>query len=129
MSQKSNEKVLVAPVIADNVITFATWEYTGDKSGCGAGKGKIYGLSSTRLGVDGGLAALLLDSSTGNKLPKAEAYFDLSKYFPGSRGIPSSPVVTNGMIYISTSLNANQVINLPIVGWGTGKLKYWREVF
>jgi hypothetical protein len=56
-------------------------------------------------------------------------YFEITDYFPASRGIPSGPVVTNGMIYVSTSLNAGQVITIPIPGWGTGRLKYWREVF
>jgi len=28
------------------------------------------------------------------------------------------------MIYISTALNAGQVITIPIPAWGTGKLKF-----
>jgi len=70
-----------------------------------------------------------LDPFTGQDTGVSKKYIEITDYFPGSRGIPSAPVVTNGMIYISSSLNAGQVINIPIPSWGIGKLKYWRERF
>jgi hypothetical protein len=126
----AGEKVLAAPALANNIVYFTTWKYTGDITDCGAGKGRLYGLTTTSLGTTGGIGALLLDPLTGKEIvggPKK--YFEITDYFPASRGIPSGPVVTNGMIYVSTSLNAGQVITIPIPGWGTGRLKYWREVF
>jgi Tfp pilus tip-associated adhesin PilY1 len=125
----AGEKVLAAPALANNVIYFTTWKYTGDKTDCGAGKGRIYGLTTTSLGVTGDMGALVLDPLTGKDTGVYKKYIEITDYFPASRGIPSGPVVTNGMIYISTSLNAGQSINIPIPAWGTGKLKYWREVF
>jgi hypothetical protein len=123
------EKVLAAPAVANNVVYFTTWKYTGDMTDCGAGIGRIYGLTTTSLGVTGDMGALVLDPLTGKDTGVSKKYIDINVYFPTSRGIPSGPVVTNGMIYISTSLNAGQAINIPIPAWGTGKLKYWREVF
>jgi len=73
---------------------------------------------------------LVLDPLTGKDIGSKKKYFDITDYFPDSKGIPSSPVVTNGMIYISTSLNANRPPSTwQIPAWGVGKLKYWREVF
>lgn len=129
-SLEAGEKVLAAPAVANNIVYFTTWKYTGDKADCGAGKGRIYGLTTTSLGVAGDIGALLLDPLTGKEIvggPKK--YFEITDYFPEAKGIPSGPIVTNGMIYVSTSLNAGQVITIPIPGWGTGRLKYWREVF
>jgi hypothetical protein len=136
------EKVLAAPTLANNVIYFTTWKYTGDMTDCGAGQGRLYGLTSSAQNMEGGLGALLLDPLTGNPLldkdgkplqmGKGETYFDITDYFPESKGIPSSPVVTPGVIYISTSLNAGKsppADAWKIPGWGTGKLKYWREKF
>jgi hypothetical protein len=136
------EKVLAAPVLANNVVYFTTWKYTGDKTDCGAGVGRLYGLTSTTQNMEGGLGALLLDPLTGNSLldkdgkplqmGKGQSYFDITDYFPESKGIPSSPVVTPGVIYISTSLNAGKsppADPWKIPGWGAGKLKYWREKF
>jgi hypothetical protein len=123
------EKVLAAPAVANNVVYFTSWLYTGKAGDSGAGKGRLYGLTTTSQGSAGDIGALVLDPLTGGKLGSPEKYFDITKYFPESKGIPSAPVVTNGMIYISTSLNAGQVITIPIPSWGTGKLKFWREVF
>jgi hypothetical protein len=125
----AGEKVLAAPAVANNVVYFTTWKYTGDKADCGAGKGRIYGLTTTSLGVTEDMGALVLDPLTGQDTGVSKKYIEITDYFPGSRGIPSAPVVTNGMIYISSSLNAGQVITIPISGWGTGRIKYWREVF
>lgn len=126
---EKGEKVLAAPAVASNVIYFTTWRYTGTSDDCGAGKGRLYGLTMTSLGSTGDIGALLLDPLTGEKMGSAKKYIEITDYFPESKGIPSGPMVTNGMIYISTSLNAGQVITLRIPGWGTGRLKYWREVF
>ena len=125
----AGEKVLGAPAVANNVVYFTTWKYTGDKTDCGAGKGRIYGLTTTSRGVTEDMGALVLDPLTGKDTGVSKKYIDITVYFPTSRGIPSGPVVTNGMIYISTSLNAGQSINIPIPAWATGRLKYWREVF
>jgi hypothetical protein len=122
------EKVLAAPAVANNVVYFTSWLYTGTSGDCGAGKGRLYGLTTTGLGSAGDLGALVLDVK-GGKLGVPKKYFEITDYFPESKGIPSSPIVTNGMIYISTSLNAGQVLTIPIPGWGTGRLRYWREVF
>jgi hypothetical protein len=43
-------------------------------------------------------------------------------------GIPSAPVVKNGMVYIGTSLNANRVIQIPVPPMAKAKIKSWREV-
>jgi hypothetical protein len=123
------EKVLAVPTVANNVVYFTTWLYTGKSGDCGAGKGRLYGLTATSQGSAGDIGALVLDPLTGKKLGSPEKYFDITKYFPESKGIPSAPVLTNGMIYISTSLNAGQVLTIPVPGWGTGKLKFWREIF
>jgi outer membrane protein assembly factor BamB len=124
------EKVLASPAVANNVIYFTSWVYTGKSGDCGAGKGRLYGLTMTSLGSAGDIGALLLDPLTGKEIvggPKK--YFEITDYFPESKGIPSGPIVTNGMIYVSTSLNAGQVITIRIPRWGSGKLKSWREVF
>ena len=123
------EKVLASPAVTNNVVYFTTWLYTGVSDNCGAGKGRLYGLTTTGLGVTGDIGALLLDPLTGAEMGSKKKYFEITDYFPEAMGIPSGPIVTNGMIYVSTSLNAGQVITIPIPGWGTGRLKYWREVF
>jgi len=122
------EKVLAAPAIGNNVVYFTTWEYTGISENCGQGKGRLYGLTMTRAGVEGGLAGLLLQPLTGEKLPTAKKYFTLTDYFPEARGIPSSPILVSGRFYITTSLWGG-VAGGYIPPWSRGKLKYWREVF
>lgn len=126
----AGEKVLAAPVVANNVVYFTTWKYTGDMTDCGAGKGRLYGLTITSAAGPGDFGALILDPLTGTDLGTKNKYFEITDYFRQSRGIPSAPVVTNGMIYISTSLNANQVSLFRIPQWGGQmRLKKWREVF
>ncbi len=122
------EKVLAAPTIGNNVVYFTTWEYTGISENCGAGKGRLYGLTMTRAGVEGGLAGLLLHPITGEKLKTTKKYFDLTDYFPQARGIPSSPVLVSGRFYITSSLWGG-VGGGFIPPWTRGRLKYWREVF
>ena len=116
------EKVLASPAVGNNIVYFTTWQYTGIEADCGAGTGRLYGLTTTKEGIEGGMAGLFYDIS-GTKLGKPVESIDLGK------GIPSAPVVIPGRVYISTSLNANNIISIPIPPWGRGKLKSWREVF
>jgi hypothetical protein len=117
------EKVLGSPYVANNVAYFTTWTYTGAGESCGAGEGRLYGLKISKLGAPGASEGLVtLDPATG-KWTAPQSYISLGA------GIPSAPLVTNGMIYIGTSLNANKVIQIPIPGWAIAKTKSWREVF
>jgi hypothetical protein len=117
------EKVLDSPAVANWVVYFTTWAYTGSGEYCGAGEGRLWGLKISKVGAPGASEGLVtLDPVTGNwSAPK--------NYISLGAGIPSSPVVTNGMIYVATSLNANRVIQIPIPGWAIAKTKSWREVF
>lgn len=117
------EKVLASPSVANWVVYFTTWTYTGGAEYCGAGEGRLYGLKISKLGAPGSSEGLVtLDAVTG-KWTAPQNYISLGA------GIPSAPLVTNGMIYIGTSLNANRVIQIPIPGWAVAKTKSWREVF
>jgi hypothetical protein len=117
------EKVLGSPYVANWVVYFTTWTYTGGAESCGAGEGRLYGLKITKLGAPGASEGLVtLDPVTG-KWTAPQNYISLGA------GIPSSPLVTNGMIYIGTSLNANRVVQIPIPGWQIARTKSWREVF
>ena len=71
----AGEKVLAAPAVANNVVYFTTWKYTGDKTDCGAGKGRIYGLTTTSLGVTGDMGALVLDPLTGKDTGVSKKYY------------------------------------------------------
>ena len=117
------EKVLASPAVANNVVYFTTWQYTGIESNCGAGVGRIYAFTETNPGVVGGDAAFYLDVDTGAPLSKPQKSFDLGK------GIPTAPVVTNKGIYVSSSVDAGKIRFLKIPPWGTNRLKSWREVF
>jgi hypothetical protein len=117
------EKVLGSPSVANWVVYFTTWTYTGAGESCGAGEGRLYGLKISTLGAPGASEGLVtLDPVTG-KWTAPQNYISLGA------GIPSAPLVTNGMIYIGTSLNANRVIQIPIPGWAIARTKSWREVF
>jgi hypothetical protein len=117
------EKVLASPSIANWVVYFTTWTYTGGAEYCGAGEGRLYGLKISKVGAPGASEGLVtLDPVTG-KWTAPQNYISLGA------GIPSAPLVTNGMIYIGTSLNANRVIQIPIPGWAVARTKSWREVF
>ena len=90
---------------------------------CGAGEGRLYGLKISKVGAPGASEGLVtLDPATGK-------WTDPQNYISLGAGIPSAPLVTNGMIYIGTSLNANRVIQIPIPGWAIARTKSWREVF
>lgn len=130
----AGEKVLAAPSVANGVVYFTTWQYTGVDTDCGAGKGRIYGLTVSQSGASGtgGAAALIIDPDTGKSLPNPISSYDLGK------GIPSAPVVTNGFIYISSSTGtgdgngggaSGKPRKIPIPKWSNGKIKSWREVF
>lgn len=119
---RPGEKVLASPAIGNNVVYFTTWEYTGIEENCGAGIGRLYGLTTSKFGVQGGMASLFYDIK-GEKLEKPVRSIEIGK------GIPSAPIVIPGRVYISTSLNANNIISIPIPSWGKGRLKYWREIF
>jgi hypothetical protein len=117
------EKVLGSPSVANWVVYFTTWKYTGGGESCGAGEGRLYGLKISKVGAPGASEGLVtLDPVTG-KWTAPQNYISLGA------GIPSAPLVTNGMIYIGTSLNANKVIQIPIPGWQIARTKSWREIF
>jgi hypothetical protein len=117
------EKVLGSPTVANDVAYFTTWTPSGAGEYCGAGEGRLYGLKITKLGAPGASEGLVtLDPVTG-KWKAPENYITLGA------GIPSAPLVTNGMIYIATSLNANKIIQIPIPGWLVARIRAWREVF
>jgi Tfp pilus tip-associated adhesin PilY1 len=117
------EKVLDSPAVANWVVYFTTWAYTGAGEYCGAGEGRLWGLKMSKVGAPGASEGLVtLDPVTGQ-------WTAPQNYISLGAGIPSSPVVTNGMIYVATSLNANRVIQIPIPGWAIARTKSWREVF
>jgi hypothetical protein len=116
------EKVLGSPYVANWVVYFTTWTYTGGGESCGAGEGRLYGLKISKVGAPGASEGLVTLDASG-KWTAPQSYISLGA------GIPSAPLVTNGMIYIGTSLNANRVIQIPIPGWAIAKTKSWREVF
>jgi hypothetical protein len=117
------EKVLGSPTVANWVVYFTTWTSTGGAEYCGAGEGRLYGLKITKVGAPGASEGLVtLDPVTG-KWTAPQNYISLGA------GIPSAPLVTNGMIYIATSLNANRIIQIPIPGWLVARIRAWREVF
>jgi len=120
---ENGEKVLASPVVANNVVYFTTWVYKAMGEFCGAGEGRLWGLKVSKAGEKGGGAGLVtLDPVTGKWNPP-QSYISLGA------GIPSAPIVTNGMVYVSTSLNANRVIQIPIPPWAVARIKSWREVF
>lgn len=118
----TGEKVLASPSVANNIVYFTTWIYQSDSSFCGAGEGKLWGLKVTNSTQTGGVAGLVtLDTNTGK-------WTDAQKNMSLGAGIPTAPVVTNGMVYVSTSLNANKVIQVPVPPWARASIKSWREV-
>ncbi len=105
------------------MVHFTTWTYTGAGKYWGAGEGRLYGLKITKLGAPGASEGLVtLDPITG-KWSAPQNYISLGA------GIPSAPLVTDRMIYIATSLNANRVIQITIPGWAVARTRSWREVF
>jgi len=120
---ENGEKVLASPAVANYVVYFTSWLYKTSSEFCGAGEGKLWGLTISKQDAQGGDAGLVvLDPNTG-KWTAPQQYISLGA------GIPSAPVVTNGMVYVSTSLNANKVIQIPIPPWAVSRVKSWRERF
>jgi len=120
---ENGEKVLASPAVLNYVVYFTTWVYKATGEYCGAGEGRLWGLKVTKAGEQGGVAGLVtLDTATG-KWKSPQEYISLGA------GIPSAPIVTNGMVYVSTSLNANKVIQVPIPPQAIARVKSWREVW
>ena len=117
-----NQKVLATPVVANNVVYFTTWDYTGGGQNCGAGDGLLYGFKTSTGAVPGGVAGLTLLDAQGNP-QQAVSSIDLGP------GIPSKPVVTNGVIYTTASVSAKTITATKIQGWPITIVKSWREVF
>ena len=105
------------------MVYFTTWTYTGAGEYCGAGEGRLYGLKISKVGAPGCIGRAGHFRSDYGKMVRATKLHHLGA------GIPSAPLVTNGMIYIATSLNANRVIQIPIPGWAVARTRSWREVF
>ncbi|RPJ00676.1 MAG: hypothetical protein EHM36_14330, partial [Deltaproteobacteria bacterium] len=133
----TDEKVLGQPVVANHVVYFTTWKYTGGTENCGAGQGNLYGLAlSSSAGVGGAAALVLLDSTKTPMTAKQSITL--------GPGVPTKPVVTNGVIYISSSVNSRGYYEYPgsgdsasgmgpggikFPGWPTSRVRSWREVF
>jgi hypothetical protein len=119
----SNEKVLASPVIANNVVYFTSWVNTaGGTQACSTGYGKLYGLTISTVGTIGGVAGLITLDGNGNANPAAVSK-DLGP------GIPPKIIVTNGVIYISSSINARDITAHKFKGWETMRVRSWREVY
>ena len=120
---EAGEKVLASPAVSNWVVYFTSWVYKMDGGYCGAGEGRLWGLKVSKAdSKDGGSAGLVtLDTQTGK-------WKDPVEFISLGAGIPTAPVVTNGMVYISTSLNANKVIQIPVPPMAYAKIKSWREV-
>jgi hypothetical protein len=117
------QKVMSVPVVADYVVYFTTWTYDVAESSCGAGSGRLWGLKMTNPGSDGGTAGLvLLDPATGLYKPAVEN-------IAFGSGIPTAPVVTNGKIYVSSSVDAGKITEFTIRGWKKTRIRSWREVY
>ncbi|MBM4307136.1 MAG: hypothetical protein FJ123_10405 [Deltaproteobacteria bacterium] len=118
----TGQKVLSSPVVANYVVYFTSWLYTATSEYCGAGSGRIYGLKISNAGIDGGAAGLVLLDSYGKPKPVVE-------YEVIGPGIPTSPVVTNGTIYVSSNVDAKNIIVIKFLGWPASRTRSWREVF
>jgi len=115
----TGEKCLSRPVAFNYVVYFTTYTPT---QVCGAGQGFIYGLTISRGATTGGEGALRYNLA-GEELESPAEHTEIGEI----AGIPSSPVVTNGMIYFNSSNNTNvSQLRIPVL---TGKLRSWQEVF
>ena len=124
----AGEKVLARPSIFNYVVYFTTYVPPPPESECGAGSGRLYGLTMSR-GVDstgGGEAGIMFDPS-GAALETPVEYRELGA------GVPTAPIVTNGTIYVTTSntigeIGSGGIITQSINPVG-GQIRGWREVF
>jgi len=124
------EKCLSRPVAFNDVVYFTTYTPT---QLCGAGQGFIYGLDIFGQCPDpapatqrtcGGGGALTYDLE-GNELETPVAHTEIGSIV----GIPSSPVVTNGMMYFNASNNAGTSLGQLRIPALAGQLRSWQEVF
>jgi len=101
------EKVLSSPAVAKLVVYFTTL----DLYGCGRilrrRRGKALRTQNLEVGGTGFFGRPGHIRSGYGEMTAPQSYISLGA------GIPSSPLVTNGMIYIATSLNANRIIQIP----------------
>jgi len=118
----TGQKVLSSPVVANYVVYFTSWLYTSSSEYCGAGSGRLYGFKISNAGLDGGIAGLVTLDINGHPEPVKE-------YVTIGPGIPTSPVVTNGNIYVSSSVDAKNIIRIRFLGWPAARTRSWREVF
>ena len=118
----SNEKVLASPVVANNVVYFTSWLNSVGGLACTTGSGKLYGLTISTMAAPGGQAGLVTLDGNGNPTP-ATSFTALPS------GIPSKPIITNGVIYLSSSISARDISVIKFKGWETSKIRSWREVF
>ena len=118
----TGQKVLSSPVVANYVVYFTSWHYTASSEYCGAGSGRLYGFKISNASVEGGLAGLVLIDNNNKPKPVTE-------YEVIGPGIPTSPVVTNGNIYVSSSVDAKNIIRIRFLGWPAARTRSWREVF
>lgn len=120
----TGQKVLSSPVVANYVVYFTSWLYTGvvGDNYCGAGVGRLYGLKISNTGLEGGIAGLITLDENGHPKP-------VTDYVVIGPGIPTSPVVTRGNIYVSSNVNAKDIIRIRFLGWPASRTRSWREVF
>jgi hypothetical protein len=122
----SNQKVLASPFMVNRVIFFTAWEYPGpsgiQQDLCGVGLGHLYGYKMSMTGAPGGQAGLVTLDAGGN--PKTQESLTLGI------GIPSAPIITNGRIYTSSSVNSQDIFVIRTPLWDTtGNIRAWREIF
>jgi urease alpha subunit len=73
-------------------------------------------------GAPGGQAGLVTLDAGGN--PKTQESLTLGI------GIPSAPIITNGRIYTSSSVNSQDIFVIRTPLWDTtGNIRAWREIF
>jgi hypothetical protein len=119
----ANQKVLSSPMVGNYVVYFTTWKYDTGVS-CGPGTGLLWGLTVTKSGAPGGEAGLVLLDTPG----PPPVWKPAVKFIDLGTGIPSAPVVTNGKIYLSSSVDANKIKEFTIPGWGRTIVRSWREL-
>ncbi|MEM2982893.1 MAG: PilC/PilY family type IV pilus protein, partial [Candidatus Bathyarchaeia archaeon] len=118
------EKVLSNPAWFDYIIYFTTYK---PAVVCGAGVGFIYGLKMSRgAQSQGGGEAGIVFHLQGNPIPG----WATEKLALGV-GVPSSPLITNGIIYVVTSNNigTTEAIHQLTINPVGGRIRAWRERF
>ena len=121
------EKVLSRPSVYNRIVYFTTYSPSGQ---CGAGTGYLWGLTTSRgLKSTGGGQAGIVFGEEGEELGTP-----ISKREIGA-GVPTAPLVTHGMIYVTTSnLPRNPLEGLPPIVTQrinpvSSEIRGWREVF